>query len=95
MSSLSEDETIVLHVDDDGIGIAEEMRERVFHPFQRELRTPDVSGDGMGLAICRKIAQMHGGTIAVESLPEGGSRFVVHLPKAALSVQRATAEEHS
>ncbi|MEQ9318422.1 MAG: PAS domain-containing sensor histidine kinase [Polyangiaceae bacterium] len=95
VSSLSEDETIVLHVDDDGIGIAEEMRERVFHPFQRELRTPDVSGDGMGLAICRKIAQMHGGTIAVESLPEGGSRFVVHLPKAALSVQRATAEEHS
>ncbi len=67
-------------VEDNGIGFEEKYGERIFSVFQR-LHPRDVyPGIGMGLAICRKIVQRHGGRIAAESTPGQGSRFVVTLP---------------
>ncbi len=71
-------------VTDQGSGIAEDEIEQIFEPFVQgsggEHRA--VKGTGLGLALCRKIAvELHGGMIRVENRPEGGSRFVVELPK--------------
>jgi signal transduction histidine kinase len=72
----------VLTVDDDGAGVPEAERERVFDRFVRldEARTRDSGGSGLGLAIVREIARVHGGTVTVDSSPLGGARFVVDLP---------------
>lgn len=69
----------VLSVTDDGPGIPEADRERVFDRFVRldDARAGDDGGSGLGLAIVADIARAHGGTAAVE----GGSRFVVRLPE--------------
>lgn len=69
----------VLSVTDDGPGIPEADRERVFDRFVRldDARARDDGGSGLGLAIVADIARAHGGTAAVE----GGSRFVVRLPE--------------
>jgi two-component system sensor kinase FixL len=69
-----------LIVEDNGIGIAEEYVDRVFVPFQRLHGREEYEGTGMGLAICRRIAEYHGGSIHVESRPGKGSRFIVTLP---------------
>jgi light-regulated signal transduction histidine kinase (bacteriophytochrome) len=54
--------------------------ERIFRPFQR-LHGQDVyQGSGMGLAICRKIAERHRGRITVESRPDEGTVFKIRLP---------------
>lgn len=75
---------IELTVDDDGPGIAEEQRERVFERFVRldEARARDAGGSGLGLAIVREIVQAHGGTVVVSASTSGGARFVVRLPGA-------------
>jgi signal transduction histidine kinase len=71
-----------LTIDDDGPGIAEEERERVFERFTRldEARDRAHGGVGLGLAIARDVTQNHGGTIQLEHSPLGGARFVVELP---------------
>ncbi|WP_051761164.1 sensor histidine kinase [Microbispora rosea] len=69
-------------VSDDGDGIAEADRERVFEPFIRLDQSRGRGGPGLGLAIAREIVRAHGGTIGVEDAPEGGARFVVRLPLA-------------
>jgi PAS domain S-box-containing protein len=69
-----------IFVEDNGIGFDQQFSEQVFKPFQK-LHGRDVyDGTGMGLAICRKIAERHGGTIRVESEPGKGSTFIVRLP---------------
>ncbi|MFG2721899.1 ATP-binding protein [Streptomyces sp. NPDC048416] len=66
-------------VTDDGIGIAPEYAEKVFVIFQR-LHTRDVySGSGIGLAMCKKIVEFHGGTISVDSEYSGGTRITFTL----------------
>ncbi len=67
-----------LLVKDNGIGLDERYAERIFAPFQR-LR-PEYDGTGMGLAICRRIVERHGGTIAVDSTPGEGTTFTIDLP---------------
>jgi two-component system, NtrC family, sensor histidine kinase HydH len=66
-----------LSVEDTGAGIADEDRPQIFRPFF----TTREQGVGMGLAICRRIVEERGGTIAVESVPGKGSRFTVGFPE--------------
>ena len=61
-------------VRDNGIGIANQYHESVFAPFKR-LHGKSIPGCGMGLAVCRRIVEAHGGRIWVESNPPGGSNF--------------------
>lgn len=74
-----------LCVCDTGIGIAPEHLERIFERFYRVDRrlTREVNGLGLSLAMCKRIIELHEGTIWAESLPEGGSIFHVLLPLAA------------
>jgi PAS domain S-box-containing protein len=75
--------TVVLRVDDDGIGIAPEFRERVFRMFQRLHVREQYGGTGIGLAVVQKVAEQSGGRVWVEDSPLGGARFSVTLPAAA------------
>jgi signal transduction histidine kinase len=69
-------------VEDDGLGIAPDQRERVFHRFHRTDAARDRAsgGTGLGLAIVRAIADAHGGTVTAGESPEGGARFELELP---------------
>jgi signal transduction histidine kinase len=67
-------------VQDNGIGFDRKYAELIFKPFQRLHRHSEYDGTGMGLAICRKILENHGGTITSESEPGKGSTFIVRLP---------------
>ncbi|MDX1632642.1 MAG: ATP-binding protein [Thermoanaerobaculia bacterium] len=71
----------VVFVRDDGIGIPEADRERVFDLFRRLRPDAKYPGSGMGLAICRRIVERHGGEIWVASASGPGSEFRIRLPK--------------
>jgi signal transduction histidine kinase len=68
---------IELTVEDDGPGIPEPERERVFEPFYT---TKGVVGTGLGLSMARASAEIHGGSLTVDASPLGGARFVLRLP---------------
>ena len=72
-----------LMVDDSGIGIEPEYRERVFRMFQRLHAREDYQGTGIGLAIVQQVAETHGGRAWVEDSPLGGTRVCLTLPAAA------------
>ncbi|PJJ72691.1 signal transduction histidine kinase [Diaminobutyricimonas aerilata] len=76
---------VELIVDDDGAGIPESERARVFERFVRldEARARDAGGSGLGLAIVADVARAHGGAARVETSPLGGARFRVTLPSSA------------
>jgi signal transduction histidine kinase len=67
-------------VSDEGIGFDERYAERIFTMFERLHGRGTYEGTGIGLAICRKIAQRHGGDIRAQSTPGQGSTFTVTLP---------------
>ena len=78
----SQDGFVLLSVKDHGLGIAKESQERIFNRFERAVSANDVSGLGLGLFICRKLVEAHGGRIWVESEGPGhGSTFFVALPE--------------
>jgi PAS domain S-box-containing protein len=72
-----------ISVRDNGIGFEEKHAERIFAPFQRLHGRQAYEGTGMGLAICRRIAAQHGGTITAHSTPGAGAAFVITLPRQA------------
>ncbi len=67
-------------VSDNGIGFDEVYRDRIFQLFQRLHGRNEYEGTGIGLAICRKIVERHGGTITARSAPGQGATFLVTLP---------------
>lgn len=72
---------IFLSVKDDGIGIPEEQQEKIWQRFYQA--DPSRSGDsgiGLGLSMVKKIAELHGGAMELESIPGQGSTFTLHLP---------------
>lgn len=79
-----EEEWVVAAVADDGDGVAEADRERIFERFVRldEARSRDDGGAGLGLAIARDVAVRHGGTLTVGRAPAGGALFELRLPQA-------------
>lgn len=72
----------LIHVGDNGIGIAEDHQRDIFDMFKRLHTRKHYEGSGLGLSICRRIAQLHGGRMSVQSVPGEGSRFTLHLPAA-------------
>ena len=73
---------IRIHVDDDGIGIPPDERQRVFTAFTRLDRSRDraTGGNGLGLAIVRQVLEQHGGTAFADESPLGGARFTLSWP---------------
>ncbi len=76
------EETLVLQVRDEGIGIPEADLRHLFQPFQRAVNVGDISGTGLGLAIAKEAVELHGGTISVESQIDVGTTFTVTIPAA-------------
>ena len=79
--TLKKTDHVELTIKDTGIGIEQEHLKFIFNRFYRAGSTRSgVSGNGLGLAICKKIAENHGGDISVESVPKKGTTFTVRLP---------------
>jgi signal transduction histidine kinase len=69
-----------LTVSDNGVGFEQVYADRIFELFQRLHGRDEFEGTGMGLAICRRIVERHGGTIQATAVPNAGAAFVVTLP---------------
>jgi light-regulated signal transduction histidine kinase (bacteriophytochrome) len=78
---------VKLRVEDNGIGFDMKYLDRIFRPFERLHGRGEYEGTGMGLAICRKIVERHGGKITAQSQPDKGATFIVTLPVRQTDVQ--------
>ncbi|WP_445176832.1 PAS domain S-box protein [Microcoleus sp.] len=80
VSASPQGDSWVFSVQDNGIGIAEQYHPRIFQLFQRLHSQKQYSGTGIGLAICQRIVERHGGRLWVESEPNRGSTFYFSIP---------------
>jgi two-component system osmolarity sensor histidine kinase EnvZ len=82
VSAAKQNGSLIVEVNDDGPGIPEAEREQVFRPFYRvdRARNQDSGSTGLGLAIARDIARIHGGDIALDQSPLGGLKAVLKVP---------------
>ena len=82
MTVRSDGESCVLRVSDTGMGIPQELQEKIFQRFYRpdKSRSKETGGTGLGLAIVKHVAIRHGGNVEVESDESLGSTFTVTLP---------------
>jgi two-component system, chemotaxis family, sensor kinase Cph1 len=75
-------DVITIKIQDNGIGIDSQHHQRIFEAFQRlHSRSSKFDGTGIGLAICKRVMDIHGGTITVESSPGEGSTFILTFPR--------------
>ena len=79
-----------LRIRDAGIGIDAEHLQRIFEPFQRLHTREQYPGSGVGLAICQRVARLHGGDIVAESQPGQGTTMVVRLARHSAPVSPAS-----
>ncbi|WP_158771552.1 ATP-binding protein [Paraglaciecola sp. L1A13] len=70
----------IITIKDNGIGFEQTYADKIFSPFQRLHGRTAYKGTGIGLAICRRIVERHGGTIVGHSAPDEGATFIVTLP---------------
>jgi signal transduction histidine kinase len=78
IESAQQNECILIHISDNGAGIPENIHDKIFEPF---FTTKDVGeGTGLGLSIVHGIIAEHNGIIDFQNVPEGGTRFTIHLP---------------
>ncbi len=75
-----DDKFCVLTIEDNGIGFEEQYLEKIFAVFQRLHGRGEYEGTGVGLAVCRRITDRHGGLITAQSKPGEGSTFIIILP---------------
>ncbi|MGA2400321.1 MAG: PocR ligand-binding domain-containing protein [Syntrophobacteraceae bacterium] len=79
-SAVIDNSELQIVVEDNGIGFEEQYLNRIFAPFERlHDRSSQYEGTGMGLAICKKIVERHGGSITAKSIPGEGTSFIVKL----------------
>jgi signal transduction histidine kinase len=83
VSAAADADSVVVRVSDDGPGIPDGDLANVFEPFFRvdRSRSKKTGGYGLGLSICKRIVEAHGGAIAVENNPGRGASFIVSLPR--------------
>jgi signal transduction histidine kinase len=75
-----EEQYCELVIQDNGIGFEEKYLDRIFAVFQRLHGRQEYEGTGIGLAVCRRIVDRHGGKITAQSKPGEGATFIVQLP---------------
>jgi two-component system sensor histidine kinase/response regulator len=90
VTAMATDEAIWFTVQDNGVGIAPDTNDHLFRLCQRGSEARHTHGLGLGLYLCQRIIETHGGKICATNCPEGGARFRFMLPKQAAKVWAAS-----
>jgi len=94
LSGREEGSSLVVEVEDNGPGISEDERQRLFQPYHRQVSDRErLSGLGLGLALCKYLVELHGGRIWVKSQAGKGSTFGFSIPLAATSRDKENKKE--